>query len=196
MVISSSDPLWAALINSDWRDYRGSGAREDRIYNDSWLGAFLARAGWNGKLPGSVNRTHLRNLRLLLRRIVDTLIARRRIRPADLKALNDILSKSPIISNLEQGDFAWRLSQVTIQSGFERVLAAIAFSFASMLANGDPTRIKICANPDCGWVIYDESHNRTRRWCDVKECGNLIKVRQFRARKSARRSAGKNTGKQ
>lgn len=189
MTISSADPLWADLINSDWRDYRGSGAREDRIYNDSWLRAFLARAGWDGNLPGSSNRAHLRNLRLLLRRIVDTLIAQKRIRPADLKALNDILLKSPTITNLEHSDSTWRLSQISIKSGFERVLATIAFSFASMLANGDPTRIKICANPDCGWVIYDESHNRTRRWCDVKECGNLIKVRQYRARKGAGRGA-------
>ena len=121
----------------------------------------------------------------LLRRIVDALIAGKRIRPADLKALNDTLSKSPTITNLQQKDSTWRLSQISIKPGFERILATIAFSFASMLANGDPTRIKICANPDCGWVIYDESHNRTRRWCDVRECGNLIKVRQFRARKSA-----------
>ncbi len=192
MDISSSDPLWADLINSDWRDYRGSGAREDRIYNDSWLGAFLARAGWDGRLPGSANRTHLRNLRSLLRCIVDTLIAGKQIRPADLKALNDIMSKSPVISNLEHRDSTWHLSQVTIKSGFERILAKIAYSFASILANGDPERIKICANPDCGWVIYDESHNRTRRWCDVKECGNLIKVRRFRARKNGR----KNTGRQ
>jgi len=187
MVISLADPLWADLINSDWRDYRGSGAREDRIYNDSWFNAFLARAGWGGKLPGSVNRTHLRNLRSLLRRIVNTLIAGKRIPPADLKTLNDILARSPVISNLEQGDERWRLSQVPIKPGFERILATIASSFASMLANGDPARIKICANPDCGWVIYDESHNRTRRWCDVKECGNLIKVRRFRARTAARK---------
>ncbi len=62
-------------------------------------------------------------------------------------------------------------------------MAAIAASFASVLVRGDRARVKICANPDCGWVLYDESRNRTRRWCDVKECGNLIKVRLFRARR-------------
>jgi len=183
MSISSTDPLWADLINSDWRDYRGSGAREDRIFNDSWLSAFLDRAGWSGRLPGAVNRTHLRDLRSLLRRIVDTLIAENRIQTSDLKALNAYMAGSPEISNLEQAGSKWRLSRVAVKSGFERVLAAISFSFASMIANGDPARIKICANPDCGWVIYDESRNRTRRWCDLKECGNLIRVRRFRARR-------------
>jgi len=183
MSISSTDPLWADLINSDWRDYRGSGAREDRISNDSWLREFLDRAGWSGRLPGTVNRTHLRDLRSLLLRIVGTLIAENRIDTPDLNALNTYLARSPEISNLEQRDSGWHLSQVAVKSGFERVLAAISFSFASILANGDPARIKICANPDCGWVIYDESHNRTRRWCDLKECGNLIRVRRFRARR-------------
>jgi predicted RNA-binding Zn ribbon-like protein len=190
MDISSSDTLWADLINSDWRDYRGSGAREDRIYNDSWLSHFLGRTGWGGAIPGSANRARLCSLRSLLRRMVEALIEGKQIRSADLKSLNAILARSPVVPTLEQSGSHWRVAQVSARSGFERILAAVAFSFASMLANGDPSRIKICANPDCGWVIYDESRNRTRRWCDVKECGNLIKVRRFRARKIERRRRG------
>lgn len=187
MDISSKNPLWAELINSDWRDYRGSGAREDRIANDAWLGSFLVHAGWIGALPGPAERAHLRYLRSLLRRMVDALIAGKSIRAKNLSELNSILAASPAISKLERRNSEWHLAQASITPGFSRALAAIAFSFASMLAGGDPTRVKICANPDCGWIIYDESHNRTRRWCDVKECGNLVKVRLFRARKSLRK---------
>jgi predicted RNA-binding Zn ribbon-like protein len=192
MAISKTDPLWADLINSDWRDHRGSGAREDRIFNDSWLRSFLARAKWDGGLPTAEDRARLRDLRSLLRRLVDALIAGKAVRAADLKALNDVLAGSPMISRLERNGSEWLLSQPPIKVGFGRVPAAIALSFASMLAEGDPARIKICANPDCVWVIYDESHNRTRRWCDIKECGNLVKVRRFRAlRKAGRPKPGK-----
>ncbi len=48
---------------------------------------------------------------------------------------------------------------------------------------GEHTRVKICANPDCGWMIYDESRNQTRRWCSVTGCGNLIKVRRHRTKR-------------
>ncbi|MCL6580471.1 MAG: CGNR zinc finger domain-containing protein [Firmicutes bacterium] len=41
---------------------------------------------------------------------------------------------------------------------------------------------KVCANADCGWLFYDDSRNRSRRWCDGRYCGNLIKVRRFRAK--------------
>jgi predicted RNA-binding Zn ribbon-like protein len=67
-----------------------------------------------------------------------------------------------------------------LAGGIDRVMGEIVASFATMLAEGDPTRIKFCANPDCGWVMYDSSRNRTRRWCDKECCGNLIKVRRHR----------------
>jgi len=186
MDISDADPLWAALINSDWRDHRGSGAREDRISNDRWLAAFLTRVAWDGGLPGQEDRSLLRSLRSLLRRMVDTLIAGKGLRPADLREFNKILASSPLVLRLESCNSVWRLSQARSVSGISRVAADVALSFASMIEAGDPMRIKICANPDCGWVMYDESHNRTRRWCNVKECGNLVKVRRFRARKRSR----------
>lgn len=34
--------------------------------------------------------------------------------------------------------------------------------------------------------MYDESRNRTRRWCEAGACGNLLKVRQFRERQARR----------
>jgi len=183
MAISSKDHLWADLINSDWRDYRGSGAREDRLFNDSWLASFLSRAGWDDGLPERKERIRLRQLRSFLRRMVIRLMDGGTLEGADLRRLNRFLAAAPVITKLEPHGPGWRLSQACVKPGFGRVSAAIALSFASMLAEGDPTRIKICANPDCGWVLYDESHNRTRRWCDVRECGNLIKVRRFRERK-------------
>jgi len=61
-------------------------------------------------------------------------------------------------------------------------LAEIAMSFAELLASGDPKRLRTCANPDCGWVFYDRTRGITRRWCDSRACGNLMKVRRFRVR--------------
>ena len=191
MAISSADPLWADLINSDWRDYRGSGAREDHIFNEKWLASFLARAGWGGGLPARSERKPLLGLRALLRRMVDALIARKSPKAADLKAFNDVLAASALVSRLEHRGDKWLLVQASSASGIQRTISAVAHSFASMMAEGDPNRIKRCANPDCGWVIYDASHNRTRRWCDVRECGNLVKVRQFRARRRELGVAGK-----
>ncbi len=179
------DPLWADLINSDWHDHRGSGEREDRLWNDSWLRRFLERAGWRGDhLPDEPQRRQLRLLRELLRQIVDTVRDGGELRADQLDALNRELAAAPLVRRLEQGRAGPAVELTPLAEGLELVNGAVVASFAAMLAEGEPQRIKICANPDCGWVMYDESRNRSRRWCDKTECGNLIKVRRHRRRKA------------
>jgi predicted RNA-binding Zn ribbon-like protein len=178
------DPLWAELINSDWRDYRGTGAREDRIGNEEWLRRFLARTGWDkDRLPRADERKALRRLRGLLRGMVDAIRKSGKIPPRLLLELNGVLDSSPVVYHLEVCEGQPSLLVAPKVGGVERVMGEVAASFAAMLADGEPERIKVCANPDCGWVIYDGSRNRSRRWCDKTECGNLIKVRQHRQRK-------------
>ncbi|MGE5236809.1 MAG: CGNR zinc finger domain-containing protein [Acidobacteriota bacterium] len=183
------DPLWTDLVNSDWHDHRGSGRREDRIGNDAWLARFLARAGWSARrLPGAVDRDRLRALRRLLRGVVDRLLSDQAVPARDLAALNRCLAAFPQVQRLEEREGGLSLTAAPVAGGIERVLGAVALSFADLLAHGDPSRIKVCANPDCRWVLYDASRNRTRRWCEGAVCGSLIKVRHFRSRRRARRA--------
>ena len=61
----------------------------------------------------------------------------------------------------------------------------IALSLARFLASGERHSLKLCANPGCGFAFLDTSTNRTRRWCDMRYCGNRRKVRAFRRRHKA-----------
>jgi predicted RNA-binding Zn ribbon-like protein len=54
--------------------------------------------------------------------------------------------------------------------------------------DGTWPRLKICGNPGCEWAFYDRSHSRRGAWCDMDSCGNLIKNRNLRARRT--RGAG------
>ena len=47
---------------------------------------------------------------------------------------------------------------------------------------GEWQRLKACGNPDCQWVFYDASRNRSGRWCAMSECGDVMKARAYRAR--------------
>lgn len=49
-------------------------------------------------------------------------------------------------------------------------------------ADGTWPRLKLCANPDCGWAFFDRSRNRQGTWCTMAVCGNRLKNRRFRAR--------------
>jgi predicted RNA-binding Zn ribbon-like protein len=169
------------LLNSQWHDYRGSGAQEDRIDQDRWLGGFLQRAGWGLKrLPDPAERGALKTLRAQVRGVVEGWCQGRPLLPDPRDEFNRILARAPLVRQIDpSGRFTLRPAACDIQS----VMGEVAASLATLLAEGDPRRVKVCANLDCGWLFYDESRNLSRRWCSSRHCGNLVKVRNFRKRK-------------
>lgn len=64
----------------------------------------------------------------------------------------------------------------------DRVLWPVAWAAAELLASPDRDRVGECAAKDCNWLFLDMSRNRSRRWCDMKVCGNRAKARRFSAR--------------
>jgi predicted RNA-binding Zn ribbon-like protein len=41
-------------------------------------------------------------------------------------------------------------------------------------------RVGQCADDrGCGWLFLDMSRNRSRRWCDIRDCGNRAKQRRY-----------------
>jgi predicted RNA-binding Zn ribbon-like protein len=59
----------------------------------------------------------------------------------------------------------------------ELPLQLLAVSAMLLLASAELDRVKQCPGSTCGWVFLDESRNRSRRWCDSRECGNRERVR-------------------
>ncbi len=176
------DSLWIDFVNSDWHDHRGSGRHEDRLDSDRWLWALsrrweLDRSGL--KEPASLDA--LRRLRALLQRLVRQLVDERPVEGRDLQALNRYLAAGPVRTKLQFDGDAYHLQMAPAEPGLPGTLFRIASSFATYLVEQDPARLRICDNPDCLWVFHDETRSRTRRWCG-DGCGNLMKVRRFRAK--------------
>jgi predicted RNA-binding Zn ribbon-like protein len=63
------------------------------------------------------------------------------------------------------------------------MLWPIVDAAADLLVRGEPERIKTCGSATCGWLFLDLSRNRSRRWCDMKDCGNRAKARRHYARR-------------
>ena len=53
-----------------------------------------------------------------------------------------------------------------------------------MLSDAMP-RVRACGADSCRWLFLDTSKNHTRRWCNMKVCGNRMKARRFQARRGA-----------
>jgi predicted RNA-binding Zn ribbon-like protein len=69
-----------------------------------------------------------------------------------------------------------------IREGARAGLAAILASVATLAQSGEWRRLKVCPADDCQVAFYDESRNRSRRWCSMEACGNRSKLRAFRER--------------
>lgn len=67
----------------------------------------------------------------------------------------------------------------------DRPLWPIVRQAAELLVSDDLAKVHECAADDCRWLFLDTSKNKSRRWCDMKSCGNRAKVRGFYARKRA-----------
>ena len=50
---------------------------------------------------------------------------------------------------------------------------------------GEDERLRRCAADDCDAVFIDFSRNRSKRYCDVGNCGNRMNVTAYRARRAA-----------
>jgi predicted RNA-binding Zn ribbon-like protein len=121
-------------------------------------------------------------LRVAIYRLFRSVVERRRPLPADLEKLNDELLVAGKHEKLEaaKGGFSWGWQGETIQ--LDRPLWSLVLSAAELLASADLWRLRQCCGEGCGWMFLDTSRNGRRHWCDMKDCGNLAKVRRFRQR--------------
>ena len=69
------------------------------------------------------------------------------------------------------------------EHALERMLWMVVKSAADLLISGELDNVRVCSAPDCQWLFLDTSKNHSRRWCDMKGCGNRAKVRRHYERK-------------
>lgn len=60
---------------------------------------------------------------------------------------------------------------------------AIAQSSAQLLTSSAMDHVRMCGSETCRWLFHDTSKNHSRRWCDMKICGNRMKARRFQHRR-------------
>jgi len=78
-------------------------------------------------------------------------------------------------------EWKWRAQAASAELPFW-VLALCAEDLMTSEAAG---RVRACDNAECRWLFLDTSKNHTRRWCDMKLCGNRMKARRFKIRRNA-----------
>lgn len=110
---------------------------------------------------------------------------------SDLDEVSAALATALGHVQLVPGEQGYRLRCDAPGTDLDAVLWPIARSMGELLTSDDLARVRFCdahSSGECAWVFLDETRNRTRRWCDMRECGNRAKARRHYHRKKAKES--------
>jgi predicted RNA-binding Zn ribbon-like protein len=187
---------WLCLDFANTAEWHASEAPEEHLVSyDALLTWALDKAILNEaaveKLRVLAHRTPIEaqqahreaiELREVLYRLFSTIAAEQDPVTADLDTLNRFLSRALTHLRLQVSDrdyqWGWR-----DEPALASIPWPIVWSASRLLTSKLLDRVGQC--PDdrgCGWLFIDMSKNRSRRWCDMKDCGNRDKVRRYYAR--------------
>ena len=118
-------------------------------------------------------------LREALYRIFAAIAGDLPVAEADLTIFNRHLGATMQSSKIIQHkqDFVWNTPGDSRK--LEGILHPLVRSAADLLVSAGRKRVKKCGDPACGWLFLDISRNRSRRWCDMRDCGNRAKASRF-----------------
>jgi predicted RNA-binding Zn ribbon-like protein len=140
--------------------------------------------------PDEAARVHARALALreAIYRIFASLVGEHAPAAADLAILNDELARALPHLRIEPREegFGYRFADAP---ALDRPLWGIARSASELLTSGEIPHLKECSSDDCTWLFLDQSRNQSRRWCDMKDCGNRAKARRHYHRQKRSRRA-------
>jgi predicted RNA-binding Zn ribbon-like protein len=155
------------------------------------VSARSALTRWGGRRRGTDVVEAARELRTALRRLADAWAAGKPAPRATVARVNELLARgsgtSRIVPAPDGAGFAvergLRLEQP------EDLLVPIAEAAADLLCHADPGRVRRCAHPQCVLYFLDGTKNGTRRWCDMRTCGNRTNAAAYYRRRRAEPSA-------
>ena len=101
---------------------------------------------------------------------------------AALETLNRFLAETrrPRTIEWKRNNYRWQPADFAATT--DAPLTAIVEAAAELLTSEDRNLVRECSAPTCRWLFLDRSKNHTRRWCDMKICGNRAKARSFQER--------------
>lgn len=156
-------------------------ARRQELVGPKRAATLLAEAAKRPEAAAAVTE-RARALRETIFRVFHPISVSGRPADEDVTALNEFLEEGLRYRRLEPNEQCCGWSWSAGEEPLAQMLWPIAHSAAELLVSGELTRIKKCGNDTCDWLFYDSSRNQSRRWCDMKECGNRAKARRHYAR--------------
>jgi predicted RNA-binding Zn ribbon-like protein len=168
----------AALVNTV---PSASSSGEDELASSADLVAFLDDQEFTGSRSGSSGELDaVRSLRPRLRAIWTS------DRDTAVTEINALLREGSALPQLRRHDgFDWHIHATESEAPVvTRLQVEAAMAFVDVIRADEWQRMRVCEASDCDAVLIDLSRNRSKRYCDVGNCGNRMNVNAYRERKA------------
>jgi predicted RNA-binding Zn ribbon-like protein len=93
---------------------------------------------------------------------------------AAIDRLNSLLGIAGTGRRIDPVTLRWSWARPTT---LEEVMAPVIWNAGEMLTGVDADRLGHC--PSCAWLFHDTTRNRSRRWCDMADCGSRDKALRY-----------------
>ena len=94
-------------------------------------------------------------------------------------AIADTMTHAQVVPGAAGFTWGWSVNE----GDLDRMLWPVVRSAADLLTSDELDIVRVCASDECNWLFLDTSKNHSRRWCDMKSCGNRAKARRHYSRK-------------
>jgi predicted RNA-binding Zn ribbon-like protein len=194
---------WLCLDFANTSDWRGREVPEEKLNSYRDLLVWSERAGIidgpealrlealaqaRGAEAGEALGEAVR-FREALYRLFAAIAEGRKPAKGDLSLLNHWLSEGAASKRIAAAGEGYRWEFDPAPGSLQWLLHPVAHSAAELLLSPALGRLKKCGDAECGWLFIDRSKNRSRRWCDMRDCGNRAKARRHYQR--ARQAGGR-----
>lgn len=174
------EPSRAANLIKDFANTVDIEEHSDELATPAGLAGWLAAAGLAEAAPAIDRQSHQAYLRLRSG-IREALAAHATSATERVSAADAVLARLPVLVNLSAVADRVLLPSPELPPT-RQALANLALAWARIVLTGEAARLKRCAESSCGWVFWDVSKNRSRRWCSMRVCGNRAKARTYAAK--------------
>lgn len=151
--------------------------------------AASALARWRGTRTGETVLARARELRTALRRAADAVARGRPLPRASVEAINALLARGTGVNRVVSGAGGYVVRRTFRLEAPADLLVPVAEAAADLLCHADLRRVRRCAHPQCVLYFLDGTKNGTRRWCDMRGCGNRVNAAAYYRRRRAQPTA-------
>jgi predicted RNA-binding Zn ribbon-like protein len=125
-----------------------------------------------------------------LYRIFSAIIHKHRPEAMSVELLNGEIALAMAHLHLEPAASASSWTYTFEDHDIDRMLWLVVDSARELLTSDKLDRLCECPGENCGWLFLDLSRNRSRKWCSMEDCGNVVKARRYYEKLKRSKSSG------